>query len=83
LYIVVEYEVMQGRLLLKPHKTSIELDNDLVVRAREVLGTSGFKDTIEAALQEVIALDARLRVIAQLQSSTVDVDALREEAWGA
>lgn len=52
-------------------------------RAGGPLGTTGFKDTVEAALQEVIALDARLRVIAQLQSSSIDVDTLREEAWGA
>ncbi len=68
---------------MKPHKTTIELDADLVAQARMVLGTTGFKDTIEAALQEVIAFDARLRVIAQLQSHIVDSDALREEAWGA
>lgn len=65
------------------HKTTIELDPVLVDQARSVLGTKGFKDTIEAALQEVIALDARLRVIAQLQSLSTDADALRSEAWGA
>lgn len=71
---------MRGHAL-KPHKTTIELDPALVGEARRVLGTTGFKDTIEAALQEVIALDARLRVIAQLQSRIVDADSLRNEAW--
>lgn len=67
---------------MKSHKTTIELDTELVEQARAVLGTTGFKDTIDTALREVIALDARLRVIAQLQASDIDVDALRREAWG-
>lgn len=66
---------------MKPHKTTIELDPELIERARSILGTTGYKDTIDAALHEVIALDARLRVIAQLQDLRVDADALRDEAW--
>lgn len=67
---------------MKPQRTTIELDTDLVAQARSVLGTTGFKDTIDAARQEVIVLDARLRAIEQLQKRRVDVDAIREEAWG-
>jgi Arc/MetJ family transcription regulator len=69
------------RIGMAVYKTTIELDPALVARAREVLGTSGFKDTVEAALREVIALDARLRVIADLQSHNIDADKLRDEAW--
>lgn len=63
------------------HKTTIELDPGLVARARKILGTNGFKDTIEAALREVIALDARFRAIADLQSRDINSDELRDEAW--
>lgn len=66
---------------MKPHKTTIALDPALIERARAILGTTGYKDTIDAALQEVIALDARLRVIARLQGLRVDADVLREDAW--
>lgn len=35
-------------------KTTIEVDDDVLARAQDVLGTSGLKDTVDRALEEVI-----------------------------
>lgn len=48
-------------------KTTLELDEDLFEQARNVLGTQGLKATVRRAFEEVLALDARRRAIAQLQ----------------
>lgn len=40
-------------------KTTIVIDDELVARAKEALGTTGLKETIDAALTE--AVNARLR----------------------
>lgn len=44
------------------HRTTIEIDEDLLRKAREALGTSGTKDTIVAALDEAIRAAARKRL---------------------
>jgi hypothetical protein len=61
-------------------KTTLAIDDEILSRARDVLGTRGIRDTIDAALQEVI--DARLRVrhIERL-ASMPDLERLRAEAW--
>lgn len=41
------------------HRTTIELDQQLLDRAREVLGTSGIRETVERAMHD--AIDAELR----------------------
>jgi Arc/MetJ family transcription regulator len=40
-------------------KTTLVIDDDLIAEAREALGTTGLKETIDAALRE--AVNARLR----------------------
>ncbi len=42
-------------------KTLIEIDDEYLVTAQEVLGTATKKDTVNAALREVAALAARRR----------------------
>ena len=49
------------------HKTTIEFDEELFERARHILGTRGLKATVQRAFEEVLALDARRRVIERLQ----------------
>lgn len=63
-------------------KTTLDLNEDLLARAQEILGTQGIKATIDRALYEVIAADARRKTIARLQSLDVDADELRRQAWG-
>jgi Arc/MetJ family transcription regulator len=49
-------------------KTTLELDEDLFDRTRQVLGTRGLKETVQRAFEEVLTLDARRRAIKQLQA---------------
>ena len=56
-------------------KTTIEIDEELFQRARNVLGTHGLKATVQRAFEEILALDARCRAIEQLQTmSGLDLD---------
>jgi Arc/MetJ family transcription regulator len=47
---------------MKKH-TTLNLDSDLVVEAARSLGTTGATDTIHRALQEVIDLQKRRRLL--------------------
>ena len=49
-------------------KTTILIDEELVQRAQEALGTHGLKATVDKALQEAVALSARRRAIEQLRT---------------
>jgi len=49
-------------------KTTLEVDEELLERARRVLGTQGLKATVQRAFEEVVALDARRRAMRQLQA---------------
>ena len=58
-------------------KTALNIDRDKVRRAAEVLGTKGTTQTIDAALSEIIARDARLRLLEYMQSlDQTQVDAI-------
>ncbi len=60
-------------------RTTIEIDDELLSRAREVLGTGGLKDTIEAALDEVVKSALREDLIRRLADPDgLDRDALLE-----
>ena len=49
-------------------KTTLEIDDETLADARRILGTSGIKDTVDAALREVRVQDARRRLIDQLRT---------------
>ncbi len=66
---------------MQTRKTTLDLNEELLSRARAVLGTQGIKDTIDQALSAVIVADARRKVLAHLQTLDVDTDALRRDAW--
>jgi Arc/MetJ family transcription regulator len=48
-------------------KTTLEFDEELFERTRDVLGTRGLKATVRRAFEEVIAMDARRRALRQLE----------------
>ncbi len=50
------------------HKTTLMLDDAKLRRARRVLGTKGIRDTIDRALDEVLAVDARRRLVEKLRT---------------
>jgi hypothetical protein len=63
------------------HKTTLIVDDRKIRRVREILGTKGIKDTIDRALDEVLALDARRRELDRLKKLTTrDLEAM-QKAW--
>jgi Arc/MetJ family transcription regulator len=63
-------------------KTSVEIDNDVLRQAAEILGTDTLRATIDAALREVVHARRRLEVIAMLgEEGRFDFGAA-EGAWG-
>ena len=62
-------------------RTALNIDKEKVLRAAQVLGTKGTTATIEAALTEVIARDARGKLVEHM-SSLPEVDlAWIEKCW--
>lgn len=52
-------------------KTMIDLDDDLLVAARSALGTRTKKDTVNAALAEVVAIRGRRAAVEHLVSGNL------------
>ena len=48
-------------------KTSLVINRDKVAEAREILGTKTLADTVDAALDEVIRLEKRRRVMDRIR----------------
>jgi Arc/MetJ family transcription regulator len=66
-------------------KRLIEVDDEKLDAVRELLGTRTLKATVDAALDEVLALDRRRRAL--LAERGVDTESLadaakRRAAWG-
>jgi Arc/MetJ family transcription regulator len=65
-------------------KTLIDIDDEYLAAAQQVLGTTTKKDTVNAALREVAALAARRRDVQRLTSHDLpdleDEDVMRA-AW--
>jgi Arc/MetJ family transcription regulator len=45
-------------------RTTLDIDEEMLAKAREILGTRGIKDTVEEALREVVRQEAGRRLIA-------------------
>jgi Arc/MetJ family transcription regulator len=65
-------------------RTTIVIDDALLEQARTILGTRGIKDTIDRALEEVIAFDARRAFIERMKTleglDLADEEVMRQ-AW--
>ena len=61
-------------------RTSLNLDLDLVAKAREALGSNGTTDTIHRALEEVVRRE-KLRWLAERDFSMLTEDE-RRRIWG-
>lgn len=48
-------------------KTSLIIDRDKVAEARDILGTNTIADTVDAALDEVIRLQKRRRLMERIR----------------
>ena len=60
-------------------KRLVEIDDELLARARTVAGTDTIRATVETALKSLVDQDTALRHVARLrQPGTLDVDALND-----
>ena len=50
------------------HRTTLDIDEELLARASAILGTRGLKATVQRALEEVVAREARRRFAERLQA---------------
>jgi Arc/MetJ family transcription regulator len=65
-------------------RTLIDADDELLQRARAILGTSTKKDTVNAALAQVVALDARRQFLDDARAGALAEaadDAVMDRAW--
>lgn len=63
-------------------KTSVDVDQDIARKAAAILGTRTLRETIDAALREVVDAKRRLELISMLSDpGRFDFDAA-ERAWG-
>ncbi len=70
-------------LMNMTRRTTIELDEAMLAEAREILGTTGIKDTVDAALAQVVKRE-RLRRFAEetVTGQLFEMNpALRDEMW--
>ena len=57
------------------HRTTLVFDQRKLAKARRLLGTKGIKDTVERALDEVIAFESRRLAVEQLRTMAgLDLD---------
>lgn len=64
-------------------KTSVDIDQDIVRRAAEILGTTTLRETVDASLREVVDARRRLELVALLsEEGRFDFDDA-ERSWGA
>ena len=50
------------------HRTTLVVDERKLAKARKLLGTKGIKDTVDRALDEVIAADLRRQAFERLRT---------------
>ena len=65
-------------------KTTVEIDEELLQEAREVLETDTIKETVNSALVEVIRARARRRevdALQQMKGLDLDDDDVMNDAW--
>ena len=64
-------------------KTSVEIDRDIAAQAADILGTATLRDTIDAALREIVHARRRLELIALLsEPGRFDFDAAEHARGG-
>ncbi|HLY64019.1 MAG TPA: type II toxin-antitoxin system VapB family antitoxin [Chloroflexota bacterium] len=63
-------------------KTSVDIDSDALHRAAEILGTRTLRDTIDAALHEVLDANSRLDLVRLLSEEGRFDFGAAEIGWG-
>ena len=49
-------------------RTTIEIDEELLARAQDVLGTTGLKETVDSALDQVVRAHLRRRLAERIKT---------------
>jgi len=65
-------------------KTTVWVDPRKLERAKRILGTHGVRDTIEGALDEVLAMETRRKLVDRLremEGMDLDDPEIMAEAW--
>ena len=62
-------------------KTVIDIDENLLAYAAELLGTSAKSATVDAALRAVTAKPARARELDAIASGDLDLSDARDDGW--
>jgi Arc/MetJ family transcription regulator len=66
------------------HRTTLVIDSRKLATARRLLGTRGIKDTVDRALDEVIAADLRKQAFERLRTMEgieLDNPKVMAKAW--
>jgi Arc/MetJ family transcription regulator len=64
------------------HRTTLDIDEEMLAKAREILGTRGIKDTVDEALREIVRREAGRRLIAWLkENEDLRNPEIMERAW--
>ena len=61
-------------------KTTIDVDREVADEAAEILGTKTLKDTVNAALNEVVGKELRRQLAESVRDGTLPVPTLEELA---
>jgi len=69
-------------ILLGVSKTSVEIDRDIAAQAADILGTVTLRDTIDAALHEIVNARRRLELVAMFSEPGRFDFSAAENAWG-
>jgi hypothetical protein len=56
-----------AKQISKPDKTSMAIDREKAAAAKKILGTRTLAETVDRALDEVIRLDARRRLMRRIE----------------
>jgi hypothetical protein len=56
-----------AKQISKPDKTSLVIDREKVERAKRILGTTTIAATVDAALEQVLDVEARVRLFARME----------------
>ena len=65
-------------------KTSVDIDERLIEQAKNLLGTSSIKETIDGALREVVRTEARrqeIRALADMDGLDLADEQVMARAW--
>jgi Arc/MetJ family transcription regulator len=64
------------------YRTTLDIDEDMLAKAREILGTRGVKDTVDEALREVVRQEAGRRLIAWFkENEDLHNPEIMDRAW--